>query len=341
MSRGRARTPDPGVADDAAGAEQVQQPPLPGFDVDEAAGAPAGAEDGDRDPFFDSLGPRFAAFVDGLRRPVVFFDTETTGTDPQRDRIVEISLVRVLPGVHRLDGPYTFRVNPQIPIPEGASRVHGIYDADVADCPPFEAIAPKVRALFEGADIAGFNVLRFDLRLLEAEFARAKIPIDLRSSRIIDAQVIFHQREPRTLSAAMRFYRGKELEGAHGAQADTLATVEVLAGQLARYDDLPADPDALHEISTQHERAYVDSGRKFVWQGDEAAFNFGKLKGMPLREVAENPEHKGYLRWMLAGSFDPDTKRIVQDALEGRFPKRSRGGRSEGTEGAADPGTGR
>ncbi|RMG94117.1 MAG: 3'-5' exonuclease [Deltaproteobacteria bacterium] len=307
------------------------QPPLPG--IGDAV------EDGDvSDPFFESLGPRFRTFVDSLDRPLVFFDTETTGTDPQQDRIVEISIVRLLPGVHRIDGPYTFRVDPQRPIPEAATQVHGISNEDVRGCPTFAAIAPRIVELIEGADFAGFNVLRFDLRLLEAEFARANVDVDLRSRRVVDAQVIFHSKEPRTLSAAVRFYRGKELEGAHGAEADTLATVEVLAGQLERYEDLPVDADALHALSTKHERAYVDSGRKFVWKDDEPAFNFGKLKGMSLRDAAANPEHQGYLKWMLTGSFDPDTKRVVRQALAGDVPRRKPTGEST-TDNRADDNT--
>ncbi len=300
--------------------EAAAQPPLPGLGDDDTPPP---------DPFFESLGPRFRTFVDRLDRPVAFFDTETTGTDPQKDRIVEIAIVRVAPGARRIDGPWTFRIDPTVPIPPEATAVHGISNEDVAGCPTFEAAAPKIRALLEGCDLAGFNVLRFDLRLLEAEFARANVPIDLRSGRVYDAQVIFHKKEPRTLSAAVRFYRGKELEGAHGAEADTLASLEVLAGELARYDDLEPDPDAVWELSMSNERGYVDSGRRFVWRGDEPAFNFGKLKGTPLREVAENPAHRGYLEWMLDQSFDEDTKALVREALRGSVPRRHAAGRND------------
>jgi DNA polymerase-3 subunit epsilon len=274
-------------------------------------------------PTVESFGPRFAAFVAGLERPVVFFDTETTGTDPAQDRIVEISLVRVAPGATHVDPPRTWRVAPQVRIPMEASRVHGITDADVADAPTFAQLADDIAAVLHGADLAGFNVVRFDVRILQAEFARCGHPFDLSAVALFDAQVIYHRREPRTLAAALRFYRGRELHDAHGAEADTLASLEVFAGQLERYDDLALDRRGLHELSTANGDAYVDSGRRFMWRDGEPCFAFGKLRGKSLRWVAADPAERGYLRWMADGNFEEDTKAVVREALEGRIRSRA------------------
>lgn len=283
---------------------------------------PASALGSNAVPTAAQLGPRFEQFVRSLTRPVVFFDTETTGTDPLSDRIVEISIVRVMPHPIGVEAPRTWRINPGVRIPVEASEIHGIYNADVADKPSFAALADELLGLFRGADLAGFNVSRFDIRVLQAELLRVRKPLDLTAMRVVDTQVIFHRREPRNLAAAVRFYCDKPLEGAHGAEADTIATLEVFAGQLARYDDLGAEVDALHRVSNSVNHAFADIGRRFTWRDNEPVFNFGKLKGKPLRVVASDPDERSYLNWILQGNFEEDAKTLVREALAGRIRQR-------------------
>jgi DNA polymerase-3 subunit epsilon len=267
------------------------------------------------------LGARFERFASTLTRPVVFFDIEATGTDPLSDRIVEISLVRVVPG-DGVESARTWRVNPGVKIPAEAIEIHGISNEAIADAPPFERIASQVADLVGGADLAGFAIGRFDVRILHAELVRAGRAVDFSQTRVIDAQVIYHRREPRNLAAALGFYRGKELAGAHGAHADTVAALEVFAGQLERYPDLDLDIDALHELSATHNDAYCDLGRRFAWRDNEPTFNFGRLRGKSLRWVAADPAERKYLRWFLEGNFDEDAKSVVREALTGRIRRR-------------------
>ncbi len=192
-----------------------------------------------------------------LRKPIIFFDLETTGVNISRDRIIEISYIKVKP-----DGTETsaeYRVNPEMPIPAESTAVHHITDADVADKKPFRMIAPMLAREFAGCDIAGFNSNRFDVPMLAEEFARAEVDFDFTRARFVDVQNIFHKKEQRTLVAAYRFYCGKEIENAHSANADTRATYEVLMAQLDRYDDLPNDIAKLSEFSSQSKigRAHV------------------------------------------------------------------------------------
>lgn len=271
---------------------------------------------------FDRLGPRFESFWRSLTRPVVFFDIEATGTDPMSDRIVELSVVRVDPPPAGMRPPRTWRINPEMRIPSEASEIHGIVNDDLSSEPTFAAIVPELTEMFVGADLAGFSIGRFDVRILAAELARAGSGLDLSASRVIDAQVIYHQREPRNLSAALRFYCDKELIDAHGAEADTIAALEVFAGQLARYGDLPLDLDALHDESSAHNDAYCDGQRRFMWRDNEPVFNFGRMRGKSLRVIASDPIERKYLRWFLEGSFDEDAKGIVRDALMGRIRRR-------------------
>jgi len=268
------------------------------------------------------LGARFSTLVASLQRPLVFFDIEATGTDPLSDRIVELSVLRVGPdGVEPIR---TWRVKPGIRIPIEATEIHGISNEDVASAPSFEDIADEVLASLEDADFAGFAIGRFDVRIVQAELVRAGKTLDVSAKRVIDAQVIYHRREPRNLSAALRFYKDKELEGAHGAAADTIASLEVFAGQLDRYEDLSLDVDALHELSASHNGAYCDQSRRFAWRDNEPVFNFGRLRGRSLRWVASDPTERRYLRIFLEGRFEDDAKAIVRDALEGRIRQRKR-----------------
>lgn len=272
------------------------------------------------------LGSRFAAFVEGLERPVVFFDTETTGTDPSQDRIVELSVVRISPAPTGVEPARTWRVNPGVRIPIEASEIHGIYNKDVDDAPTFADIADELLEIFSGADLAGFNIHRFDIRVLQAELHRVRKSLNLQGVRVIDTQVIYHQREPRNLAAALAFYCQKELTGAHGAEADTVATVEVFAGQLERYGDIAVGVDNLHKISSALNHGYVDSHRRFAWRDNEPVFNFGKLKGKSLRWAASDPNERVYLKWMLQGNFEEDAKTVVREALEGRIRLRKAAG---------------
>lgn len=273
-----------------------------------------------------ALGPRFAEFVAALRRPVVFFDIESTGTEPGFDRIIEICLLRVEPAPQGVQAPKTWRINPGIRIPVEATEVHGISNEDVASCPGFAKVADEILAELEGADLAGFAITRFDLKLLQAEMNRAKKSFDGTKAKLLDAQVIYHRREPRNLGAALQFYRGHELVDAHGAQADTVATLEVFAGQLERYSDLGLQMDHLHEVSSSYgSNHFVDPGRRFLWRDGEPTFNFGKLRGKSLRRCASDPQDREYLRWILGGNFEERVKKIVSDALEGKILRRGDG----------------
>lgn len=270
-------------------------------------------------PAIADLGPRFFSFVEGLTKPVVFFDLETTGIDPMRDRIVELCLLRVCPLPVAIEAPRTWRVNPEMKIPSEATKIHGISDDDIRSAPKFGEIADDLLALIDGTDLAGFSISRFDVRVLLNEFARCGKGLSASAIRVIDTQVIFHRREPRDLSAAMRYYADKPLADAHTAEADTVASLEVFAGQLRRYDDLPIDIDELHDISATINAGFVDSGRRFVWRDNEPVFNFGKLKDKPLRWAAADPSEREYLRWILQQPFEDDTKAIVRDALDGKI----------------------
>lgn len=276
-------------------------------------------------PTVEQLGPRFADFLRGLKRPLIFFDTETTGTDPALDRVVEISMIR-LSAERGVEPPRTWRINPGVRIPIEASEIHGITNEDVADKPTFAQIAEELLSYLRGCDLAGFNIGRFDVRVMQTEFARVGKGFDLSGVRVIDAQVIYHQKEPRNLTAAMRFYCEKEFVDAHGAEADTIATLEVFAGQLGRYGELGLDIESLHEVSNITSAGYVDGARRFIWRDNEPVFNFGRLKGKSLRWAASEPTERAYMRSIVTGNFDEDTKGIVRDALTGRIRLRPREG---------------
>jgi len=241
-----------------------------------------------------------------LKNPVIFFDLETTGVNIANDRIVEISYLKVYPNGNEMSR--TMRINPEMHIPEQASEVHGIYDADVADCPTFKQVAREIAADFEGADIAGFNSNRFDVPLLAEEFLRADVDLDMTRRKLIDVQVIFHKMEQRTLVAAMKFYCGKELEGAHSADADTRATYEVLQAQLDRYPELQNDVAWLSEFSSH--TSNVDFAGRIVYddKGVEV-FNFGKYKGMSVVEVLRRDP--SYYSWIMQGDFTLNTKQVL------------------------------
>ncbi|MBO5250961.1 MAG: ribonuclease H-like domain-containing protein [Bacteroidaceae bacterium] len=242
-----------------------------------------------------------------LKNPLVFFDLETTGTNINTDRIVEICYLKVYPNGN--EESKTLRINPEMHIPEASSAIHGIYDADVADCPTFKDVAKKIAADIEGCDLAGFNSNRFDIPVLAEEFLRAGVDVDLMKRKFVDVQVIYHKLEQRTLSAAYKFYCDKNLEDAHTAEADTRATYEVLKAQLDRYPEvLENDIAFLSNYSSFNKN--VDFAGRIVYneQGVEI-FNFGKYKGMPVAEVLR--KDLGYYGWIMQGDFTLNTKNVL------------------------------
>jgi len=243
-----------------------------------------------------------------LKRPIVFFDLETTGVDTAKDRIVEISMVKVMPNGEEI--VRTRLINPQMHIPEDATAIHGITDEDVKDAPTFAQIAKTLSQFIEGCDFGGFNSNRFDLPMLVEEFLRAGVDVDFRRRKFIDVQNIFHKMEQRTLVAAYRFYCDKELDNAHSAEADTRATYEVLKAQLDRYPELQNDVTALAEFSTRGE--VVDYAGRIVYndKGIEV-FNFGKYRGRSVSEVFQ--EEPSYYSWMMNGDFPLYTKKIITE----------------------------
>lgn len=242
-----------------------------------------------------------------LKNPLVFFDLETTGTNINSDRIVEICYLKVYPNGN--EESKTLRINPEMHIPEASSAIHGIYDADVADCPTFKDVAKNIANDIEGCDLAGFNSNRFDIPLLAEEFLRVGVDIDMMKRKFIDVQVIFHKLEQRTLSAAYKFYCDKNLEDAHTAEADTRATYEVLKAQLDRYPDvLENDIKFLADYSSYNKN--VDFAGRIVYneQGVEV-FNFGKYKGMSVAEILK--KDIGYFGWLMQGDFTLNTKNVL------------------------------
>ena len=241
-----------------------------------------------------------------LVKPIIFFDLETTGTDFSKDRIVEICYIKIFPDGREVE--YTKRINPGMHIPEVASAVHGIYDEDVKDCPLFKDVAKEIANEFVGCDVAGFNSNRFDLPLLAEEFLRAQVDIDLSRLAAIDVQVLYHKREPRTLTAAYKFYCGKNLDDAHSALADTRATYEGLKAQLDHYPDMENDMDVLSKESSFTNN--VDFAGRIVYdENGREVFNFGKYKGMPVDAVLDRDP--GYYGWMMNGEFTLNTKQVL------------------------------
>ena len=250
-----------------------------------------------------------------LQRPLVFIDLETTGTKAQTDHIVEIAVLKVSPA-----GPADLvarLVNPLMPIPPEATTVHGITDEDVSAQPEFRRIARGLAAYLEGCDLAGFNVARFDLRILQEEFRRVGVPFSIEDRRVADGMAVFFQREPRDLSAAMRFYRGKELEGAHGAGADVVASMEVLPGQLDRYHDLATNLEELDRIAAPRrpEPDWLDMDGKLAWVESDACINFGRHKGARLTDLAAT--NADYLDRILHGDFSDEVKSVVTKVRAG------------------------
>lgn len=242
-----------------------------------------------------------------LKNPLIFFDLETTGINTTKDRIVEISLLKVHPnGKEEIKSR---RINPEMPIPPQATAIHGISDDDVKACPTFKQVAKSLAEMLEGCDLAGFNSSRFDVPVLAEEFLRAGVDFDMSKRKFIDVQIIFHKKEQRTLEAAYKFYCDKELENAHSAEADTLATYEVLKSQLERYPDLVNDVDALSKEYSSFNNNVDFAGRLILDEKGQEVFNFGKHKGKPVSQVFK--EEPSYYSWMMDGDFPLNTKQAL------------------------------
>jgi len=257
-----------------------------------------------------------------LERPLVVFDTETTGVNARNDRIIEIACVKVRPDGSREE--FVRRVHPGVPIPAESTAIHGICDTDVAGLPPFRAVAAELAAFLDGCDLAGYNMTGFDLPVLRIEFLRAGVPFEIGSRRFVDAQRIFFAREPRHLSAAARFYCQSEHEGAHGALADAEMTLRVLAGQLERYAELPRSVAELHDLFCAGLDQDLDPEGRFRLVRGEPTVNFGRNRGRRLRDIAR--EEPGFLRWILKGDFSGPVKEIARNYLP---PEPSDQGQSE------------
>ncbi len=254
-----------------------------------------------------------------LERPLIFFDIEATGADATRDRIVEIALLKTLPGGEREEK--ILRINPGVKISSEVIAVHGITNEDIANAPYFKDVAMSLLDFMEGCDFAGFGVARFDIPILIEEFKRCGFPFPKGDPSVLDGLIIFHRREPRDLTAAYQFFCQKTLVGAHGARADALASEEVLYAQLQRYNDLPQDVRGLHEYINKQDDRYVDSTRKMYWKDGEAAINFGKHKGELLKDLVR--KERNYLEWMVSdGKFGQDVVDICWKALKGEFPSK-------------------
>jgi len=244
-----------------------------------------------------------------LKKPICFFDLETTGVNVGADRIVEISILKLLPDGNKII--YTKRINPGMHIPDEASSIHGIYDADVANEKKFEELAEEVMDFIGDSDLAGYNSNKFDIPLLLEEFLRFKINFDISKRKLVDVQNIFHKMEQRTLSAAYKFYCNKDLENAHSAEADIIATQEVLEAQLARYSELQKDVDFLHEFSKPKNAPVDFAGRIVLNDRNIPMFNFGKHKGKTVEDVFRI--EPSYYNWMMNGDFPLYTKKVITE----------------------------
>ncbi|MEX6626102.1 exonuclease domain-containing protein [Tenacibaculum salmonis] len=243
-----------------------------------------------------------------LTKPIIFFDLETTGINIAKDRVVEIAILKVFPNGNKESK--TWLVNPEMPIPAASSEIHGITDDKIANEPTFKDLSASINEMIEGCDLAGFNSNRFDIPVLAEELMRAGIDFDMKGRKAVDVQVIFHKKEQRTLSAGYQFYCGKELVGAHGAEADTNATYEILLAQLDKYEDIENTVDALSEYSTHGKRADF-AGFVLMNDEDQETFSFGKYKGRTVEDVfKENP---GYNSWIQNADFPLYTKKVLRE----------------------------
>lgn len=241
-----------------------------------------------------------------LEKPICFFDLETTGINLATDRIVEISILKIFPNGNRQSN--TWRVNPEMPIPKASSDIHGITDEMVKNEPTFKELAQTVYQIMKDSDLGGYNSNRFDIPILAEELLRAEVEFDFKNTLFVDVQTIFHKMEKRTLEAAYKFYCDKELKNAHSAEADTLATYEVLKSQLDRYEELENDIKFLSNFSTQ--KNFADfAGFIGYDKNNEEVFTFGKHKGIKVEDILE--KEPGYFGWLLNADFPLYTKKIL------------------------------
>ena len=252
-----------------------------------------------------------------LVRPLVVFDIESTGVSPRKDRIIELAAIKLMPDGEEISKCWL--MNPGVPIPPETTAIHGISDEIVKDCPTFADKAEEIFEFFRGCDLSGFNADRFDIPCLEEEFARVGMVFAPSARKHVDVQRIYHKKEPRDHSAAVRFYLGRNHDGAHGAEADTRATLEVLKAQMAKYSDLPATVDEMDEYLVPHDPMNADRAGTLRWKDGELTINFGKKKGESLKKLLLNEPN--YLKWILKGDFDTEVRMIIKDLLDnGRLP---------------------
>ncbi len=252
-----------------------------------------------------------------LKKPLAFIDLETTGVNPGTDRIVEIAIVKVL-----TDGTKSVkckRINPGMPIPKSSSEIHGITDEMVKDEPTFKQVAQELKQMLDGCDFAGYNSNRFDIPLLMEEFLRADVDFDMKNRKLLDVQNIFHKMEPRTLTAAYKFYCSKSLDGAHSAEVDATATYEILEAQIKHYSDLGNNIDSILKVIGEDQ--VVDFARRFVMENGTEVFNFGKFKGRPVSEVLKAEPQ--YYDWMMKGDFPQHTKQKLTEIYTRTMLKKS------------------
>jgi len=251
-----------------------------------------------------------------LSKPLAFFDLETTGINLATDRIVEIAIVKIMP-----DGSKTVKrklINPEMPIPAGASVVHGITDEMVKDAPTFRQVANEIKQFLDNADLGGFNSNRFDVPILVEEFLRVGLDFTIDGRKLVDVQRIFHMMEQRNLSAAYKFYCNKPLEDAHSAEADATATWEVFDAQIERYSQLGNTVESVVKVIGEDD--IVDFARRFVKERGVEVFNFGKHKGKPVLQVLK--EEPQYFDWMMRGEFSLNTKQKLQEIFQRNMLKK-------------------
>ena len=272
-----------------------------------------------------------------LKRPLAFFDLETTGVNIAIDRIVEIAILKVLPGGE--EQVYTKRINPEIPIPAGSSIFHGIYDEDIQDAPTFKSVAAEIKEFLGDADLAGYNSNKFDVPMLMEEFLKAGVDFSLEGRSFIDVQNIFHQMEQRTLKAAYKFYCNESLENAHQAEADVRATYEVLKAQLTKYEgvsfedkhgelSVPVvnDVEALHEFTNLSKP--VDFAGRLVYDEDgDVCINFGKHKGKKIEDIFD--VEPSYYAWMQNGDFPLYTKKVLENLWNAHRTKKKENNKNQ------------
>lgn len=269
-----------------------------------------------------------------LDRPLIVFDIEATGTSPRADRIIELAAIRIDPVLPKpvpgagstpvFSNEYTeakgyWLLNPGMKIPEESIAIHGITDEIVKDCPTFKEKALEILTFFGEADLAGFNAGRFDIPILAEEFSRCGIVFDPDRRRLLDAQRIFHTREPRDLTAAVKFYCNRDHSDAHGAEADARATLDVIVGEFKRYGDLPTDMVTLDKTFNPIDPFNADRSGRLRWVDGELTINFGKKKGAKVRELVQ--EDPGFLKWITKNDFPQDTRQICENALRGFYPE--------------------